>query len=77
MDTSSLHKIMLKYLISFQLKMEIIYENKILFFSRSYMKNMDGSKSRLGQMLDKFQLKKQQQAEVVNLADESDPIVSR
>merc|ERR1712008_168656 len=44
---------------------------------RSYMKNMDGSKSRLGQMLDKFQLKKQQQAEVVNLADESDPIVSR
>ena len=48
-----------------------------LSFLRSYMKNMDGSKSRLGQMLDKFQLKKQQQAEVVNLADESDPIVSR
>ena len=64
---------MLKYL------MDIIYENDILFFLflRSYMKNMDGSKSHLGQMLDKFQLKKQQQAEVVNLADESDPIVSR
>ena len=29
MDTSILHKIMLKYLISFQLEMEIIYENKI------------------------------------------------
>ena len=74
MDTSSLLEIMLKYLISFQLEMKDLI---FYFVCRSYMKNMDGSKSRLGQMLDKFQLKKQQQAEVVNLADESDPIVSR
>ena len=32
MNTSRLHKIMLKYLISFQLEMEIIYENDILFY---------------------------------------------
>lgn len=41
---------------------------------RSYLKNTDGSKSRLGQMLDRYQEKKQ--TELINLAEE-DPIVSR
>jgi len=42
---------------------------------RSYLKNTDGSKSRLGQMLDRYQEKKQ--TELINLSAEEDPIVSR